>query len=101
MKLLTLGRNVNIFESILIEARQDALKQNIGKTLIYHAGLGKEWGLFGAPKNKRPFESVTLDNGIAQNIRNDVIDFLKNSKWYNDRGVPYRRGNIYFALIFL
>lgn len=97
LKLMTLGRNVNIFSSMLHEARMDALNQQIGKTLIYHAGLGKEWGLFGAPKNKRPFNSVTLDNGIGESIRNDVVDFLKNSKWYFDRGVPYRRGYLLYG----
>jgi chaperone BCS1 len=91
LKLASLGRDVSLFSSILHEARHDALTKQIGKTLIYHAGLGKEWGLFGQPKNKRPFESVTLDEGIADSIRNDVLDFLKNYKWYNDRGVPYRR----------
>jgi chaperone BCS1 len=97
LKLASLGRNTKIFNSILEEARQSALKLQTGKTLIYMAGLGSEWGLFGHPKDKRPFSSVVLDRGIAQNIRDDILDFLKNSNWYSDRGIPYRRGYLLYG----
>jgi len=51
-----------------------------------------EWGLSGWPKDKRPFSSVILDRGIAENIKNDILEFLQSSKWYRERGIPYRRG---------
>ena len=62
-----------------------------------HSHAGKEWGLFGWPKDKRPFSSVVLDKGVAENIRDDVVDFLHNSKWYHDRGIPYRRGYLLYG----
>lgn len=92
LKLQTLGRSTDVFQSILNEARQGALSEQTGKTLIYNAMTGIDWGLSGWPKDKRPFTSVILDQGVAENVKKDCIEFLENSKWYHDRGIPYRRG---------
>jgi chaperone BCS1 len=56
-----------------------------------------EWGLSGWPKDKRPFSSVILDKGIAENIKNDIMEFLQSSKWYRERGIPYRRGYLLYG----
>ncbi len=92
LKLMTLGRSTDVFTAILQQARQDALREQTGKTLIYNAMTGVEWGLSGWPKDKRPFGSVVLDKGVAERIRDDCLEFLQSAKWYHDRGIPYRRG---------
>lgn len=109
LKLTTLGRDTQLFTRMLLKARTQALDEQVGKTLIYNASLGKslfyssdssilsiqsgaEWTLYGYPKDKRPFSSVVLDQGIAVGIKKDISDFLTCSKWYNARGIPYRRG---------
>lgn len=40
LSLITVGRDINLFHSILEQARQKELKENVGKTIIYRAGLG-------------------------------------------------------------
>lgn len=40
LKLTALGSNTELFNTMLLEARKSALKEQTGKTLIYHAGLG-------------------------------------------------------------
>ncbi len=97
LNLTTLGRSTQIFTSILQQARESVLGDVAGKTLIYNAGLGAEWGQFGWPKDKRPFSSVVLNKGIGEFIRNDIIEFLKSSKWYHERGIPYRRGYLFYG----
>ena len=37
---------------------------------------------FGQPRSKRLLGSVILDEGIAENIVNDVKDFLTSGEWY-------------------
>lgn len=49
--------------------------------------IGKDWGVFGWPNDKRPFSSVVLDKGVAENLKKDIIEFLKSSKWYFERGM--------------
>ena len=41
--------------------------------------------------------SVILDEGIAENIVNDVKDFLTSGEWYHKRGIPYRRGYLLYG----
>lgn len=35
---------------------------------------------------RRPLSSVILDEGMAENLKKDVAEFLETGSWYNDRG---------------
>ena len=48
--------------------------------------MGAEWRQFGYPRRRRPLDSVVLDDGITSTILADVQEFIKNPKWYMDRG---------------
>ena len=50
--------------------------------------MGAEWRQFGYPRRRRPLDSVVLDSGITGTILADVLEFIKNPKWYMDRGKP-------------
>ncbi|KAK8380485.1 hypothetical protein O3P69_016820 [Scylla paramamosain] len=64
------GKQKQLFHRIICEARDLAVKQNEGKTIMYTA-YGSEWRQFGNPH---------------------VQDFMNNPEWYSNRGIPYRRG---------
>ncbi|KAG2205602.1 hypothetical protein INT46_010764 [Mucor plumbeus] len=40
----------------------------------------------------RSFNSVVLKKGEQDRILNDILTFKESREWYNDRGIPYRRG---------
>ncbi|KAL3874654.1 hypothetical protein ACJMK2_037636 [Sinanodonta woodiana] len=94
--LTALGRNRNLFVYILEEARQLALQQQEGRTVMYTA-MGSEWRPFGYPRRKRPLQSVVLDKGVSESIVADVKEFISNPKWYMGRGIPYRRGYLLYG----
>jgi len=91
-----LTRSPTFFQGILEEAKEDALQAQQGKTVLY-TSRGHEWRPLGLPRRKREIHSVVLAKGIAERIANDANDFLSNSKWYMDRGVPYRRGYLLYG----
>ncbi|XP_055643186.1 mitochondrial chaperone BCS1 [Toxorhynchites rutilus septentrionalis] len=91
VQLTAFGRDKNLYFRILEEARQLALKNTEGKTIMYTA-MGSEWRPFGHPRKRRPIRSVVLDNGVTDRILNDCREFIRNPQWYADRGIPYRRG---------
>ncbi|XP_027729394.1 mitochondrial chaperone BCS1 isoform X1 [Vombatus ursinus] len=91
-----LGTDRKIFCSILKEARELALQQQEGKTVMYTA-VGSEWRPFGHPRRRRPLKSVVLDKGLAERIIQDIREFINNPKWYSDRGIPYRRGYLLYG----
>ena len=94
--LTTLYRDRHLFDDILNEAKDIALKTNEGKTVIY-TSFGPEWRKFGQAKAKRALQSVVLDEGIKEQIVDDVHEFMHNGKWYSDRGIPYRRGYLLYG----
>lgn len=89
--LTSFGKNKQLYFSILEEARKIALTKSEGKTVMYTA-MGPDWRPFGHPRKRRPIDSVVLDVGVGERILSDIKDFLSASKWYGDRGIPYRRG---------
>ncbi|XP_076685315.1 mitochondrial chaperone BCS1 isoform X2 [Andrena cerasifolii] len=96
VQLTAFGRNRKIYFNILEEARQMALKEHEGKTIMYTA-MGSEWRQFGHPKKRRPLESVVLDTDIAERVINDCREFINTPAWYSDRGIPYRRGYLLYG----
>ncbi|XP_077268035.1 mitochondrial chaperone BCS1 [Temnothorax americanus] len=91
VQLTAFGKDKSIYINILEKARKMALEKHEGKTIMYVA-MGSEWRQFGHPRNRRPLESVVLDNGISERIVNDCQEFIENPSWYSERGIPYRRG---------
>ncbi|XP_067014487.1 mitochondrial chaperone BCS1 [Anabrus simplex] len=94
--LTSFGRDRQLYFNILEEARQMALKEHEGKTIMYTA-MGPEWRQFGHPRKRRPITSVVLDVGVAERILGDIKEFITNPSWYSDRGIPYRRGYLLYG----
>jgi chaperone BCS1 len=80
----------------LNEAQSRALKQQEGKTVIF-TSFGPEWRPFGLPRRKRTLQSVILDEGVKETMLKDLKNFLNSGSWYNDRGIPYRRGYLLYG----
>lgn len=94
--LTTLYSQRHVFESMFREAHELAVENTEGKTPIYIPRT-MSWERFGNPRQKRPLESVILDEGVKERIVADVQDFMHSEKWYADRGVPYRRGYLLYG----
>lgn len=91
IKFTCLGTDKEIFSQMLNYARDLESTKHDGKTVIYEPRTS-EWAPFGEPRRRRQFDSVILDNDIADRILSDVNEFLQSREWYSQRGVPYRRG---------
>jgi chaperone BCS1 len=81
-----LGRNTSVFAELLEEAFENATRQQEGKTIVY-TNWGTEWRPFGQPRNRRPIESVVLDEGIADKLLSDLKEWRGSKPWYIERGM--------------
>jgi len=96
--LSTLGTSRQLFVDMLEEARAFGLEGTQGLTRVYKPeGQPPEWRVTGQPMRPRPLHSVVLDAGVAEHLLEDVKEFIANSRWYQDRGIPYRRGYLLFG----
>lgn len=94
--LTTLSRDRGIFSELLLEAQKFMQSAQKNKTTIYTA-WATEWKPFGHPRSKRMLSSVVLESNVKKMITDDVHDFLRNSQWYDTRGIPYRRGYLLYG----
>ncbi|XP_065191549.1 mitochondrial chaperone BCS1-like [Sycon ciliatum] len=92
--LRTVGRDHTAFTDMLLEARNAAMEETANKTTMFKA-RGHEWQVIGTPRRKRPIESVVLAGSQANRIVQDVQEFLEQPHWYEERGIPYRRGYLF------
>lgn len=84
-------RGQSFISAILREAQAEAARFEAGKLVIWTA-FGQEWRPFGQPRRLRPLSSVILAPGVKEALVEDVCDFLAAESWYQQRGIPYRRG---------
>ncbi|GAB1315794.1 Mitochondrial chaperone BCS1 [Madurella fahalii] len=98
------GRNPWVLKELLHEARQEYLKRDEAKTLIYR-GTAKS-GTVAEPvwqrcmaRTSRPFSTVIINEKVKKDLIDDVTDYLNPAtrRWYSNRGIPYRRGYLLYG----
>lgn len=40
----------------------------------------------------KPLSGIIIDKTEKENLRNDISNFLSNKAWYQERGIPHKRG---------
>ncbi len=87
----TFGWNESFFRSFIEAARVHAFQHDEANTIVYvQDGYHARWKK-GLTKSKRSFNSVILDDGIAEDVFKECQTFLASKDWYAGLGVPYRR----------
>ena len=76
LQMTSVGKNRHIFASILDEARALAMETHSGKTIMYTV-VGADWRPFGHPRQRRPLNSVVLDEGVGEKLVQDVKEFIQ------------------------
>ncbi|KAH6668749.1 BCS1 N terminal-domain-containing protein [Halenospora varia] len=97
------GRDPTILKVLLDECRAEFMKSDESRTVIYRGGLKSGtsepvWTRC-VSRVSRPFSTVVLDEGIKQNLLDDMRDYLhpNTRRWYSNRGIPYRRGYLLYG----
>lgn len=86
-----LGTSSRVIEELFLEAWKLCIDEEKGGTKIHILEDGYDWRV-ALTRPPRPLESVILDNNMAQTITDDLKLFFKSRSWYEDLGIPYRRG---------
>jgi chaperone BCS1 len=84
------SRNRQIALDLITEARDLANPIDCNRIKILRPEYN-EW-IELARRLPRPFESVLLADKLGDRLLEDVRSFIDAESWYNERGIPYRRG---------
>ncbi|KAA8892929.1 P-loop containing nucleoside triphosphate hydrolase protein [Sphaerosporella brunnea] len=96
VEITTLNSRRSVLCELLQESQRLAMQRAEGKTTVY-TSRGISWERFGNPQRKRPLDSVILAPGVKERVVDDLRDFLGSPEWYQDRGIPYRRGYLLYG----
>jgi len=94
LSITMFGRNRKAIQELIRDAMEVSYAKDEGKTILY-TNNGHSWNKFGAARSPRPLSSVILDETLKKTVLNDIREFLNNSQWYRDMGIPYRRGYLF------
>lgn len=103
LHISTIGRNSAFLKGVLAEAQHSYLGLDVSKTIIYRWTKGPDgsppiWARAMA-RHPRPLSTVMLDAAQKERFINDVKDYLHpyTKRWYSNRGIPYRRGYLFYG----
>lgn len=103
VQLTIYGRDPLPLRMLFEEVAERQNNRDHGRTVVYKAlqgsgGGGAEWTrCFSKPV--RSLDTVILDEKQKEEISEDLKEFLlpATSKWYSNRGLPYRRGYLLYG----
>ncbi|KAG8422730.1 hypothetical protein J3459_010115 [Metarhizium acridum] len=89
---------------LILEATEMYCNDMKKKTIIYrpelmeHIHRATSWKV-ATMRPKRSMATIMLPDEIKNLVLNDMIEFLKpqTARWYADRGIPWRRGYLFFG----
>jgi chaperone BCS1 len=90
-----LTRKRELIVELLEEARNCANPPEDRRIKIYTAGWS-DWNL-SAKRTPRDPATVVLESDLFDTLKNDMSEFLDSEKWYNDCGIPWRRGYLLYG----
>ena len=96
LTLRCMGRSGNIIRQFIQAAMNAAFEEETEEISIFVQGESWMGGWEKAlSKKPRSLESVVLDENISEDLLRDATLFLSSAKWYEDTGIPYRRGPLH------
>ncbi len=91
IRIRTLGRSQDAVRGLLNEAAGLANQKQSNRTPIFINSDEGYWHRL-SHVSKRSKDSVYLRAGLMDFILKDALDFIDRRGWYDERGIPHRRG---------
>ncbi|KAI6130160.1 P-loop containing nucleoside triphosphate hydrolase protein [Pisolithus croceorrhizus] len=99
LQLRVFSRRRELLGTIIEEAKRDWLETQKDSLTVWVSNrhvCDNTWIPL-ARRLKRPLSSIVLDPGVREFLVDDVKDFLANKAWYQERGIPFRRGYLLYG----
>jgi len=90
------GRSQQIVRELIGEAHETMLRQQEKGASVYIHTYSYWSKLKGF--EPRPLTSVILPGNAVEDILTDIKRFLSAHEWYHERGIPYRRGYLFYGI---
>ncbi|KAJ6544509.1 P-loop containing nucleoside triphosphate hydrolase protein [Mycena capillaripes] len=93
--------DMNVLSDLVEDARLRYLEVNRPNVVIYltespQFGPHQTWATV-KHKIRRPLDSIILPEGVVDSLVDDAKEFLQTENWYNEAGIPHRRGYLLYG----
>eukprot|EP00163_Fabomonas_tropica_P028457 TRINITY_DN5798_c0_g1_i2.p1 TRINITY_DN5798_c0_g1~~TRINITY_DN5798_c0_g1_i2.p1 ORF type:complete len:512 (-),score=87.73 TRINITY_DN5798_c0_g1_i2:220-1755(-) len=94
--LTMLGRSRCSITALITDAMNMYVDRDRSCTVVF---VGDQYGGWRRSRSrpKRSLESVILQGTLGEDVLADAKSFLASEDWYLDRGIPYRRGYLFYG----
>jgi chaperone BCS1 len=96
LHLRTLGRTRQPLEALVKEVVEHGIRAMREQDLVRVNDDGGSWRMLEAGEARR-LESVVLPGDERAQVLADMERFIARREWYASRGIPYRRGYLFFG----
>ena len=96
LHLRTLGRARQPLEALVKEVVEHGIRAMREQDLVRVNDDGGSWRMLEAGESRR-LESVVLPGDERARVLADMERFIARREWYASRGIPYRRGYLFFG----
>jgi len=90
IELRLFGQDQSAVELLLHEARELAMPSKPNVTHI-RVALWGDWRMLRSQK-ARSLSSLVFDDGLSEDLLEDILRFRESASWYRSLGIPYHRG---------
>ncbi|KAF8816447.1 P-loop containing nucleoside triphosphate hydrolase protein [Phlegmacium glaucopus] len=96
LRIMTM-KDADVLFDLIHEAREIHVESQGEKIRVFSPDQRvHRWKCY-ATCTKRPLSSVILEKSLKEKVVSDAQEFLKSRTWYTDRGIPYRRGYLFYG----
>jgi chaperone BCS1 len=94
LQFRTFGRSTQFFRDLIEEAREIALRPDKDVAVfVANVNYWQKVSTFAA----RPLNTVVLPDGVSERVEADIRNFRASQEWYVKRGIPWRRGYLFYG----
>lgn len=98
LSISTIFSGKGFIESLVEEARMIFEKRDSSQLSIFILDAwGENWKKLSS-KPVRPLSSLVYDHDKGNEILQDLLKFTASRSWYNDMGIPWRRGYLFYGV---
>lgn len=91
-----LGRDRKIALKLLEDAREIAFPPKERKIQVYQASYNGEWAA-STNRSPRALDTILMPKKKIDDLVTDIQSFIDSRDWYVKRGIPYRRGYMFYG----
>ncbi|KAJ7067514.1 hypothetical protein C8F01DRAFT_1121519 [Mycena amicta] len=85
-----------VLADLIETARRTYIEHGVSRVTVHLTDNRGEWAKT-VSKSRRPMSTLILPTDVKESLLEDAREFLASERWYNQAGIPHRRGYLLYG----